>query len=204
MMKSIASLMPRAFTHSQPENKLDSRVLSRVAMPGFHSKMSKSHFPEWRLFFFLFQPWLFLVDELCKRRLNFWRNLFFLRRFQEADSLRGDLWFSADFFRDEWWMDVFRFFRDEHFFFWDRLFLQRCEFRFSHFFFHPVPKRRIFRWSLWRLLFMQLPENSGFIWGDVIFVLHSVRQRFSLWWDGDWSDDAFWSDVTTFSVVKVQ
>ncbi len=140
MMKSNASLMPHAFAHSWPENKLDSWVLSREAIPGFQSKTKKSHFSEHRHFILRFQTRSLFRGELSVPGMNFgleMRDFFFFRHFHETISLRVELLARMNYFlryfhearelfaercssgfglfREETRTDFFRFFRDDSF-----------------------------------------------------------------------------------------
>ncbi len=143
---------------------------------------------EWTDFFFLDFHEVF-GNETRAMRCNF-RSSFFEELF--LDERRTDFWS----FHDE-----VLFFRDE-LFFWT--FTERCKFQFSHFFFHPVPKRWTFGRSFLRLLFTQLPENCSFIGRVETFILWMESRRFLLKSDDDWSDDVFRSEVMTFSEVNEQ
>ncbi len=147
-------------------------------------------------------------QEMVPLRAEFLvRMNFFFRYFHEIfRTLTKRCDFEFDLF-DEFllvkrWMETllvwfFGSFCDEVLFFWDKLFLKRRdlwgrplgtdghEIRFSHFFFHPVPKKWFFKWS-WRLLITQLPKNCRFIEREVeTLVLQMGSRRFSLRWDGD-------------------
>ncbi len=76
-------------------------------MPGSQSNMSKSHVRERRLLFFRFHARTFLSNGPFRVYANSnlaERDVFFLRCFQEMDSLRAGLLVKDDFF--------FRYFHD--------------------------------------------------------------------------------------------
>ncbi len=153
----------------------------------FHEAISFRTDPlEWTNFFFLHFHEVFRVGTLVKR----------------SDS---ELSFFGDLFRDELFFCIRKqldFFQDDSFMkrsdLWDDSFKERCDFD-SLFDFQPVPIWQTFGRTSWRLLISQLPEKCGFFGWEVIFVLRTVRRRFSLKLDGDEC-----SEVRTLSGVNEQ
>ncbi len=153
---------------------------------------------EWAGFFFLDFHEVFRVGTFAKRcdlESGFFRELF-------QDEL---------FFRDGMRTNFFQFFPDEAFFFQDESFMERDDsgthvrsILDSLFDFQPDATRQTLGRSFWQLLFTQVPKNCSFIWCDETLLLHMGNRWFSLRWDGDRDEDAFWSEVKTFSVVNVQ
>ncbi len=116
MMLSHWFLGGRAFAHSRPKKKLDSHVLSRVAMPGSQTKMSKRNFSERWCFFFRFQARFFLREELFRSGMSFRLVFFFLAskrwilsEWNFCSERAFSSWISMrPFEMDLWWSEVIR------------------------------------------------------------------------------------------------